>query len=200
MRLNKKSFTLIEILIGTAIMIIVIGMVYTIFSGTLGYWKRGYGLASRQQAARTLISRMTGNISSLFISTPRNIYCFGSKEKFYFIFASIKGSEGDLAEMGYEFIPTDNTIAFSYQERADFDFDTYDSKKTMAINILGLNFSYLDKQGSWLDEWDSRQGGEQEEDPPQAIKISFDIENNDFPDKKETFETVVELPIRTKYQ
>ncbi|MFC1646090.1 type II secretion system protein J [Candidatus Omnitrophota bacterium] len=194
------GFTLIEILVATAIFVIVIGMVYTIFMGTLGYWKRGYGLASRQQAARTLFSRMTSNISSLFFSVSRSIYCFGSKEKLYFISASTKSSGGDLAEMGYEFIPSDNTIVFSYQEKADFDFDTFDSKNIIAVKIISLTFSYLDREGNWLDDWDSRIGGQQEKLPPQAIKINFAIENTDYPDNKEVFETVVELPIRSKYQ
>jgi len=198
--INKKGFTLIEILISTAIFVIVVGMVYTIFTGTLSYWKRGYGTTSRQQAARLIFSRMTENISSLFLSIPRNINCFGTKEKFYFISALAKGEEGDLSEIGYEFVPIDKTIVFSYQEKADFDFDTYDEKNIIAVDILGLNFSYLDKEGSWLDNWDSRLGGQQEKIPPQAIKISFEIKNTDLPDGKETFETIVELPIRTKYQ
>ena len=100
--------------------------------------------------------------------------------------------------MGYRL--SENTVIFSYQEKADFDFDTFDSQSIIAIGILGLDFSYLDKQGSWLDAWDSRIGGAQEKLPPQAVRISFAIENNDMPDSKEVFETVVELPIRSKYR
>lgn len=200
---TKKGFTLLEVLVATAIFIIVIGMIYTIFMGTLSYWKRGYSLVSRQQAARTLFSRMTNNISSLFLSIPRSMYCFGSKEKLYFISVSTRSSSsggGDLVEMGYEFVSSDNTIVFSFQEKADFDFDTFDSRDIMAVNILGLTFSYLDKQGNWVDNWDSRIGGQQEKLAPQAIRINFAIENTDYPDNKEVFETVVELPIRIKNQ
>jgi type II secretory pathway pseudopilin PulG len=197
--INRRSFTLLEILIAATIFVIVIGMVYTIFSGTLSYWKRGYSLNSRQQAARLVFSRMTDNISSLFLSIPRNIYCFGLNNKFYFVSSSVKGGEGDLAEMGYELVQLENRLVFSYQEKADFDFDTYDYKNTIAVDVMGLNFSYLDKDGSWRSDWDSRLGGQQEKSPPQAIKISLEIKNTDSTDGKEVFETIVELPIRTKY-
>ena len=69
----------------------------------------------------------------------------------------------------------------------------------MALRILEVEFSYLDKEGNWLEEWDSRIGGAQEREPPQAVRFSFAIENLDTEDKKEIFETMVELPIRTKY-
>ena len=193
------GFTLIEILVSITIFLVVVGMASTFFLNTLNYWKRGYSLTRRQQAARLVFSRMTENISSLFLSTSRGIYCFGSKDKFYFISASVKGDEGDLAEMGYEFNLADNALLFLYQERADFDFGTYDSKDMIAIKVLEVTFNYLDETGSWLEDWDSRIGGQQEGIAPQAIKISFGIENLDFPDNKEIFETVIELPIRTKY-
>ena len=193
------GFTLIEILVSITIFLIVVGMASTFFLNTLNYWKRGYSLTRRQQAARLVFSRMTENISSLFLSTSRGIYCFGSKDKFYFVSVSVRGDEGDLAEMGYEFNLADNTLLFLYQEKADFDFGTYDSKNIIAIKVLELTFNYLDETGSWLEDWDSRIGGQQEGIAPQAIKISFGIENLDFPDNKEIFETVIELPIRTKY-
>lgn len=198
-RNSLTGFTLVEMLVSMAIFVIIMGMVYTIFSGTMNYWKRGYDLTSRQQASRTLISRMTNNISSLFLDTSRNIYCFGSQEKFSFISTSVKSPEGDLAEMSYEFLASDNTIVFSYQGKADFNFDTYDSSSIIAIKILELDFSYLDRGGSWLESWDSRAGGPQEGISPKAIKISFAIENLDYPENKEVFETVIELPISSKY-
>jgi hypothetical protein len=197
--INNKSFTLVEILIGMSIMLMITAMVASLFIGTLNYWKRGYGFNQRQQSARIVFSRMTENISSLFVSTSRGIYCFGAKDNFHFISVSVKSPEGDLAEMSYEYNPAEKRIYFSYQEKADFNFDTYDSKDMIAINVLSLDFSYMDKDGSWLTSWDSRQGGQQEGRAPQAVKISLGVENTDAPEGKEVFETIVELPIRTKY-
>ena len=196
---NKKAFTLIEILISITILLVVTGMVSAIFFNTLNYWKRGYGFTNRQQAARLVFSRMTENISSLFVSASRNIYCFGSKDSFYFISASFKGSEGDLAEMGYEFNAGENKLYFSYQAEADFNFDTYDHKDIIAIQVVEFALYYLDKSGNWFDSWDSRIGGQQEGIVPQAIKVLFAIENNDLEGNKEVFETLIELPLRTKY-
>lgn len=198
-RIHKRAFTLIEILIGMSILLIITGMVASLFMGTLNYWRRGYNFTQRQQSARLVFSRMTSNISSLFLATSRDIYCFGSKDKFYFISASVRSSTGDLTEMGYEYNAAEEKIFFSYQDKADFDFNTYDSKDMIAINVLSLDFRYMDKDGSWLDSWDSRGGGQQEGLSPQAIKISLGVENTDAPDNKEVFETIVELPIRTKY-
>ena len=196
---NKKAFTLIEILISITILLVVTGMVSAIFFNTLNYWKRGYGFTNRQQAARLVFSRMTENISSLFVSASRNIYCFGSKDSFYFISASFKGSEGDLAEMGYEFNAGENKLYFSYQGEADFNFDTHDYKDMIAIKVVEFALYYLDKSGDWFDSWDSRIGGQQEGIVPQAIKVLFAIENNDLEGNKEVFETLIELPLRTKY-
>jgi len=198
--INNKSFTLVEILIGMSIMMIITGMIASLFIGTLNYWKRGYSFNQRQQSTRLVFSRMTDNISSLFVAASRDIHCFGSKDKFYFISASVKSPEGDLAEMGYEYNSAEKKILFSYQEKADFNFDTYDSKDMIAINILSLDFRYMDSSGNWLESWDSRQGGQQQGKAPQAIKVSLGVENNDLPDKKELFETIIELPIRTKYE
>jgi len=196
---NNKAFTLLEILISMSILLMITAMVASIFIGVLNYWRRGYGFTQRQQSARLVFSRMTENISSLFVATSRDIYCFGSKDKFYFISASARSPEGDLAEMGYEYNAAERKIFFSYQDKADFNFDTYDSKDMIAINVLSLDFRYMDSDGSWLESWDSRQGGAQQGKSPQAIKISLGVENTDYPDGKEVFETTIELPIRTKY-
>lgn len=196
---RKKAFTLVEILIGMSILLIITGMVASLFVGALNYWKRGYGFTQRQQSARLVFSRMTENISSLFVSGSRGTYCFGSKDKFYFISALVKSGEGGLSEMGYEYNPDEKKLLFIYQDQSDYDFNTYDSKSMIAINVLSLDFRYLDKNSNWLESWDSRQGGQQEGLVPQAIKISLGVENTDFPDNKEVFETIVELPIRTKY-
>lgn len=196
---TKTGFTLIEILISMSILLIVTGMVSFVFINTLNYWKRGFGFTNRQFAARLVFSRMTGNISSLFLSIPRDIYCFGTIDKFYFISVSARSSEGDLVEMGYEINSADNTLLFSYQEKADFDFSTYDSKDIIAVKALLLSFAYLDKTGKWHASWDSRVGGQQEGLAPQAIKVSFGIENKDIPGNIEVFETVIELPISSKY-
>ncbi|MDD5356283.1 MAG: prepilin-type N-terminal cleavage/methylation domain-containing protein, partial [Candidatus Omnitrophica bacterium] len=196
---NRKAFTLVEILIAMSIMLMITAMVASIFVGVLNYWKRGHSSTQRQQSTRLVFSRMTGSISSLFVATSRGIYCFGSKDKFYFISASARSSEGDLAEMGYEYNAAEQKIFFSRQDKADFNFDTYDSKDMIAIHVLSLDFRYMDSSGNWLESWDSRQGGAQQGTPPQAIKISLGAENTDYPDNKEIFETTIELPIRTKY-
>jgi prepilin-type N-terminal cleavage/methylation domain-containing protein len=196
---SSGGFTLVEILIAMAILLMITAMVASIFMGALNYWKRGYGFSQRQQSARLVFSRMTENISSLFLSVSRDIYCFGSKSNFYFISASAKTPQGDLAEMGYEYNAAEKKISFLHQDKADYNFDTYDSKDRIAINVLSLDFRYMDKEGNWLESWDSRQGGQQQGLAPQAIKISLGVENTDSPGGKEIFETTVELPIRTKY-
>jgi len=195
----RKGFTLIEILISISILMIVISMVSFVFINTLNYWRRGFGFTNRQFAARLVFSRMTDNISSLFLSIPRGIYCFGTIDEFHFISVSSGSSEGDLAEMGYGINLDDNTLLFTYQEKADFDFSTYDSKEVIAVKTMMLSFAYLDKAGNWFASWDSRVGGQQENQAPQAIKVYFGIENLDIPGDMEVFETVIELPISSKY-
>ena len=199
-RIFLTGFTLLEILISISILLIVTSMVYAIFRNSLNYWVRGYSSSRRQQSARLAFSRMTSNISSLFISTARDIYCLGAKDKFYFIVISTSDDQGGLSEIGYEFNLINKTLVFSYQNKADYDFDTYDDKNVIATSVENLTFSYLDENGNWLENWDSRQGAKQQGISPQAVKIYFEVENNDLVDKKEVFETIVELPIRTKYQ
>jgi hypothetical protein len=101
--------------------------------------------------------------------------------------------------MGYEYNAGEKKLIFLYQDKADYNFDTYDSKDRIAINVLSLDFRYMNKEGNWLESWDSRQGGQQQGLAPQAIKISLGVQNPDSPSGKEVFETIVELPIRTKY-
>jgi len=187
----RKAFTLIEILVAMAILVIVIASTLAIFRAAANSWRKGEIRALRYQQARFILERMSREISSIFPASLAGPYCLGTAEKFYFI-TSLSDAPASLIEVGYWLDEADKELMRSYQGAPDYDFSTFEKEETLSENISGLNFKYS-TGAVWQENWDSRLNRAQSGILPKAVKIEFVIEDEKEAQAEE-FSTVVTLP------
>ena len=185
-----QGFTLIEILVAMAILIIVIGSTLAIFRASAASWRKGEVRAVRYQQARFILERMSREISSIIPTSLAGPYCLGLPDKFYFI-SSSADAPAALIEVGYWADEETQELMRNYQFSPDYDFSTFDKEETLSENISAINFRYWTGE-IWRENWDSRPEADQDGILPKAVKISFDVQ-----DEKETtsesFTTVVTI-------
>ncbi|MFH2136927.1 MAG: prepilin-type N-terminal cleavage/methylation domain-containing protein [Candidatus Omnitrophota bacterium] len=214
--MNKKGLTLIEILVSMGILVMLVAILYSVFSLALRGWKKSDNMLENSAQARTILERMSREISSAVVKPSAGIQCRGYNtgsgiksnsiaDEFFFI-APLKQDNkdgSDLCEVGYWL---DNTNAlrrhYKIDERGagsselDFNFSTGTSN-TFAEEITDLQFEYY--SGSDLVNpvmaWDSQTDG-----VPAKIKITITVEtgkgsavtNPDFLSR--SYSVIVSLP------
>lgn len=186
----KRAFTLIEIMVAMAILVIVIGSTLAIFRASATSWRRGEMRAQRYQQARFILERMSKEISSIIPVSQAGPYCLGTADKFYFI-SSLADAPASLVELGYWLDEEADELMRTFQSTPDYDFSTFDQEEVLSENVAALHFEYSTGV-SWQENWDSRPEAAQAGLLPKAVKIDFDIQ-----DKKgattESFSTIVTI-------
>jgi len=92
--------------------------------------------------------------------------------------------EDNLVESGYAYNSGNLTLEHYYQEPADYDWSTYQSKDVCLDGLSVCKFSYSDGE-VWQSFWD-----ENSAKLPKAIKMNFK-----FKDEDKEREFVVNIPI-----
>jgi hypothetical protein len=74
--------------------------------------------------------------------------------------------------------------------------DSADEARTfvLAQGLLSVRFQYLEAEGDWVDEWDSR-GKDRQGGLPEAVKISLSVRNPLNDEQPLQFMTAVRLPV-----
>jgi len=186
----KKAFTLIEILVAMAILVIVIGSTLAIFRASSTSWRKGETRAQRYQQARFILEIMTREISSIVPSSSGGPYCLGTDETFYFI-SVLADAPGSLIELGYWLDQDTNELMRSYEYSPDYDFSSFDEEEALSENVSSIGFEYYDGD-AWQVSWDSRPASDEANALPWAVKISFDIKDEKT-EKTESFSSVISL-------
>ncbi len=186
----KKAFTLIEILVAMAILVIVIGSTLAIFRASATSWRKGERRAQRYQQARFILEIISREISSILPASTAGPYCLGSFEKFYFI-SSLADAPASLVELGYWLDKDTRELMRSYESSPDYDFSTFDQEEVLSENVSVLNFEYSDGD-VWQETWDSRPQSVQSGVLPKAVRISFEIQDEKGT-ATESFNTVVTI-------
>jgi len=188
--IRSSAFTLIEILIAMALLVIVIGSTLAIFRASTASWRKGEIRAQRYQQARFILERMSKEISSIIPSSLAGPYCLGTESKFYCI-SSVSGAPASLIELGYWLDEDAQELMRSYESTPDYDFSTYDTEEALSENVNALEFSYF-TGALWQENWDSRPGAAQSGMLPKAVRIGFDI-RDEKGSATESFNTVVTI-------
>lgn len=188
----RRGFTLIEVMVAMAILVIVIGSTLAIFRASATSWRKGELRAQRYQQARFILERLTREISSIVPASLAGPYCFGTAEKLYFV-CSQADAPSSLIEVGYWMDQGAQELVRGYQSPPDYNFNTFKEEEVFSENLSALNFQYSAGE-MWQEDWDSRPGGAQSGILPKAVKIGFDIQDNKGT-KTESFSTVVTLPV-----
>lgn len=186
----RKAFTLIEILVAMAILVIVIGSTLAIFRASASSWRRGEMRALRYQQARFILERMSKEISSIVPTSLAGPYCLGTEDRFYFI-SSVSGTPASLIEVGYWLDEGSQELMRSYQSSPDYGFSTFEKEEALSENVATLKFSYSTGE-LWQENWDSRPAAAQSGMLPKAVRIAFDI-RDERDGAVESFSTVVTI-------
>lgn len=188
--MKRYAFTLIEIMVAMAILVIVVSSTLAIFRASMSSWRKGEMRAQRYQQARFILERMSREISSIVPASLAGPYCLGTADKFYFVTA-LADAPASLIEAGYWLDTDSQELMRSYQFAPDYDFSTFEQEEVLSENVSALNFQYSTGD-LWQENWDSRPEATQAGLLPKAVKISFDIRDEKSP-QIESFGTVVTL-------
>jgi len=206
LRKSTKALTLMEMLIGIAILLIIVSGVYRIFRGVTTVVQKEEIRMATYRSARIVLDRMAREIRSCFITPWSLVYFYGYKtptkggsvgNELFFVSFTPSKEGSDVCEIGYwlkEEGPTRYTLMRHFDGPAedkvspDYKFTTADFDTELIENIIGLQFRYYHK-GDWVDSWDS----EKQKGLPQAVEITFK-----FPKKE--LKSVVYLPMGEAYK
>ncbi|MFH1460675.1 MAG: prepilin-type N-terminal cleavage/methylation domain-containing protein [Candidatus Omnitrophota bacterium] len=193
-----KAISLIELLVTLSIMVLIISVLYSVFSISLRGWKKSNNLLDVSTTARVVLERMSREISSAIIKPGNEFYCAGydqtapsgfrtdnQADEFYFIAAVNPNyaTGSDLCELGYwlglseeeelvlkRFYVADDRKDDPADPEFDFNYATGSSFE-FAVNVQGLNFQFYDQAGANYNSWDSRTSG----NAPSKIKITITV-------------------------
>lgn len=160
---RKEGFTLVELLLSIAILSIIVGAAYAVFTTGLDVKEKGDARLREAQSARFALSKMTEDLQSAVLVGKADTFLFdGSDGKSEderdddsLDFLSFSNDPhpggtpaGDLCEIGYLVCPDEESGASILYRRVDVspDDDTTEGGTYFALaeGIVGLNIEYYD--------------------------------------------------------
>lgn len=187
--IDKRAFTLVEILVTTCILAFLLLGLYIIFERGYSAWKKGNIRLEQYQKARGCLDLMSRELKSAFISSINSALVFrGSKNRVLFFSSSNipqEKGEYDLKEVEYK-LSNFNLV----RKVKSFLVNKINPGATtiLASNVTNLEFSYHNGK-KWQEGWDSTE----EKNLPRAIRIELVLREEDEPPL--TFSTVVNIPL-----
>ena len=201
-----RGFTLLEVVISVAILVVILTIVYTTFNSSIKAFTAMENQGDAYARARIVLNRMSEEIASIYLSPQnRNTGLLGEDkdednlpaDSLHFTSLShirwVKDSkESELCEIGYYVEKDDETRESFLFRREDWNVDgTLDeggNPLELAEEVDGLNFRYYDGE-EWLDAWDSRiKGG-----LPRAIEVALVM--RDPRRTRITFTSILPIPM-----
>ena len=141
---------------------------------------------------------------------PENWRPDSVEDELYFVAridpASSSTAAADLCEVGYYVTDEDSDGIGDVLRRfhitddgsgIDYDFGTpwgNGSGHELGLNIITLNFEYLNDSNAWVQDWDSRIGGNEEGILPKAVEIAITVWDDKEVSKTREFKTIVYIP------
>ncbi len=205
----SSGFTLIEILVASAIASIILVIVYTSYRSIVQSIKRSTGNAEFYENVNLAISKIDTDISNTYYTRNNKKTFFVSEEatgnnNCYFITVShhtinFTGDPakpcpaGDIQEVGY-YLKADKTtqglFSLIKHEKPYYWFDplTGGTDNILLRNVVSLKFEFL-KGNDWGELWDSRQNNLF----PRAVKTTLIVKNYQAQDEKFEFTSLINL-------
>lgn len=194
---DETSFTLVEILIATMILVIIASSTLLIFRGISRAWQTGQLRTERYQQARLLFDLFARELSSCVANSRYPVVGYDagvgvplkddSLEDALFFVGALPGRAG-LVERGY-WVNSRRQLMCHDQEPADGDYGTVQADEVCGEQIAEFQVSYFDGS-AWLTAWDGRVGAAQAGAIPKALRMALSFQQRE----DETFETVITLP------
>lgn len=201
--MNRKGFTLIEVLLALFITAILITILSVVFNTGLRSYRQGKDLLDITRKVQLIFGQMTKELSSVMVQDGY-IPFIGidneNSDSIYFM-APVENSSGlDLCEIGYTIDSIENAFkrhfltygseGFEYPGVVDYGSL---SLQTFSEGVKAFNLRYRFGD-SWLDEWNSTTT------LPQLVEVSITIQGEypkNEPKQYRTFTIWIYLPYST---
>jgi type II secretion system protein J len=215
--MNRKGFTLFEVLMALAILGVVFSLLYMIFHQSMTVMAGTEDQTEVVRQGRLILERMTLEIQGCFISSNRPksgppAFHYGlvgrsNPEGVDFIdrldfsaavpsYVQTAERKGDVQEIGYflEHEPGGQAMTLFRRQDEAIDGDLLQGGTSLAIcdRVRSLRFAFFDRQGKKQKEWNSLEG-EHRYELPGRIEIYLKLE--DARGKTYAFQTQVYLPL-----
>ncbi len=193
---QECGFTLLEVLVSTAILVIVIAAVYEAFISGVGSVKAARQGEQVNQTARIILERISEDLLSSVTDSPvkpKNLQlgmvCRDGEEDGHAVdqidftsFSHVESGgvvpETDLCEIGYSLEKDPDRAGFILYRRdtapPDEDLLKGGRKFQLARNVGGLNFRFGDGVDQDLDSWDTL-AGEKKNILPSLITVELTV-------------------------
>lgn len=175
-----KGFTLLEVLVSMAILVIIMAALYSAYTTNVEAIQIARQNGEVHQTARIVLDRMTKDLQSALIevSAPSDKIKLGlvgedreidGRRADRMDFTTVthlplteKGPASDLCEIGYliEENSEDKVLVLLRRDdpSVDEDFTKGGSLQEMARNVLEFNLTYQDSMGEESDKWNTLEG------------------------------------------
>src|SRR5262249_34826775 len=211
---RSRGFTLLEVLVASAILSLVLAALYSVFSRTLASKRLAEGRADRCRSARIVLLRLGEVVqaslpftrgNSHFSGETRRAHAFPEGALSFVSFAhtlvSSAGRESDLNEVGYTLLPDPDMVgSYRLVRRVNLDPGVADPAADRSPNreeypllsrVRGLRLRFFDGR-AWREEW----GQDDTRDKlPQAVEATLYMQ--DSQEAVAEFSTVIDLPLAT---
>jgi len=210
-----RGFTLLEVLVASAILSLVLAALYSVFSRTLASKRLAEERADRSRSARIVLLRMGEDLqaslpvtrgNSRFSGETHQVKDFPAGVLSFVSFAptpvSSAGRESDVNEIGYALLPDPELIGFYHLvRRVNLDPGVADSAADRSPNreeypllsrVRGLRFRFFDGR-AWHEEWG--QSDDTRDKLPRAVEATLYMQNSQ--EEVAEFSTVIDLPLAT---
>jgi type II secretory pathway component PulJ len=195
---KKRSFTLIEILVASVILVIIVGSMTIIFLQANKSWTETEARLQVYQNAREALNTMSRDITCAYQSSSTIVKFNYDGTTLYFTAAvntNYGTNEYDLSIVGYRMSSTATNTLEKYKE--DYNGTqtsgwtaTAGNWNPLAENITSLDFEFYDDTTSaWVTSWNSGSKAYL----PQAVKIQISAQDKQNKFSKD-FETTVYIP------
>ncbi len=210
--LAVAGFTLLEVLVASAILGLVLAALYSVFSRTLASKRLAEERAARLRTARIVLLRMGEELQASFPFTRRDSRFTGETRRadafpegaisfvtFSPTFLSSAGHQSDVHKIGYALLPDPDTPGYrqlvrrvnldpGVADRAG-DRDQDGEEYPLLSRVRGLRFRFFDGR-TWHEEW----GYDDTRDRlPQAVETTLYLDNSR--EEVVEFSTVIDLPL-----
>jgi len=174
-----RGFTLVELLIASAIFSVVIVTIYSAFRSGFVSYRNIEEATNIHQSARLILKQINSDLRNSFSYKNNDTGFLGEKEKLNFYTLSDNYREDeiieDYASVSYE-LETDKLMRISRRNWDSQDSASKTSAEEMAFGIEKINFSYgfLDEDGKTLkfqEFWNDKTKF------PQVVKVELSIGN-----------------------
>lgn len=207
----NKGFTLIEILVATAIASIIMIMITTAYNSMITSIREVTAYAEFYEDVNLAVYRIDKDISNTYFNKMNKKISFVAEKKSensildfvtteyrqFNLMGNLKhpAPSSDIKEVGY-YLEKDrksknDTWLLIRREDKHFDNEPLEGGETNILlkNVVSLDFAF--KQGNdWAERWDSRQNKR----VPSAVRTRLNVVNNK--NKKEVFEFISALNVK----